>query len=82
LRSRIAALQKKRTGVAKVHPEDDLREFLEDEAGMAEGAATARKHRRMIRSPCPACEFGLSAPASKSGAENRCPKCGQPVVVP
>jgi len=82
LRSRIAALMKKRTGVARVYPEDDLRKFLEDEAAIADGSATARKHRRMIRFPCPACKFDLSAPTDKSGAESRCPKCGQPVVVP
>jgi hypothetical protein len=82
LRSRIAALGKKRPGVAKVYPEDDLREFLEDEAAMADGSSTARKHRRGIRFPCPSCKFGLSAPAEKSGQESRCPKCGQRVVVP
>ena len=82
LYSRIAALQKKRTGVAKVYPEDDLREFLDGEAAMADGTTTARKRRRMIRFPCPACKFDLSAPTEKSGAESRCPKCGQPVVVP
>ncbi len=82
LYSRIAALQKKRTGVAKVYPEDDLREFLDGEAAMADGTTTARKRRRMIRFPCPACKFDLSAPTEKSGAESRCPKCGQAVVVP
>jgi hypothetical protein len=82
LRSRIAALQKKRTGVAKVYPEDELREFLEDEAAMAVGSTTARKHRRIIRFLCPACKFGLRAPTDKSGAASRCPKCAQPVVVP
>jgi hypothetical protein len=82
LRSRIAALGKKRTGVANVYPEDDLRKFLEGEAAMADGTATARKHRRTTRFPCPSCKFGLSAPAEKSGQESRCPKCGKPVVVP
>jgi hypothetical protein len=82
LRSRIAALGKKRTGVAKAYPEDDLREFLEHEAERADGSTTAKKHRRKIRFPCPNCKFGLSAPAEKSGQESRCPKCGQPVVVP
>ena len=82
LRARIAALGKKRTGVEKVYPEDDLREFLEDEAEMADGSATTKQHRRKIRFPCPNCKFGLSAPAEKSGQESRCPKCGQSVVVP
>jgi hypothetical protein len=75
-------LQEKRTGVAKVFPEDDLRKFLEDEAAMADGSPRTRQHTRMIRFPCPACKFDLSAPTDKSGQESRCPKCGQPVVVP
>jgi hypothetical protein len=82
LRSRIAALQKKRTGLAKVFPEDDLSEFLQDEVKLADGSATTKRHRRMIRFHCPNCKRGLSAPTEKSGQESRCPKCGQPVVVP
>jgi hypothetical protein len=38
--------------------------------------------RQKIRFPCPACKFSLSAPAAMSGQQSRCPKCGQPVVVP
>ncbi len=49
---------------------------------MADGSATARKHRRTIRFPCPAFKFSLERPAEKSGQESRCPKCGQPVTVP
>jgi len=36
----------------------------------------------VIRFPCPACKFGLSAPVSKAGAKCRCPKCKQGVEVP
>jgi hypothetical protein len=82
LRARVAALQKKRSGLEPAYTEEAVREFLEAEAKMADGAATARKHRRMIRFPCPNCKFGLSAPVEKSGQESRCPKCGQPVAVP
>jgi hypothetical protein len=82
LRDRVAALQKKRSGLEPAYTEEELREFLDNEAAMADGTTTARKHRRMIRFACPACKFDLSAPTDKSGAESRCPKCGQPVTVP
>jgi hypothetical protein len=82
LRERVAALQKKKSGLEPADTEEEVREFLEDEAEMADGSTTARKHRRKIRFPCPHCKFSLSAPAEKSGQESRCPKCGQPVVVP
>src|SRR5262249_48205247 len=46
LNKRIAALEKKRTGVEVVAPEGELRKFLEDEAKLAEGAAAPKKPGR------------------------------------
>lgn len=36
----------------------------------------------MIRFLCPQCSKTLKAPESRVGAQSKCPKCGQPVIVP
>jgi hypothetical protein len=43
LSSRVAALQRKRTGLEVAYSEEELRAFLEDEVAMADGSATARE---------------------------------------
>jgi hypothetical protein len=46
LRKRVAALQKKRSGLEPAYTDDELREFLEAEAKEADGAATPKRPRR------------------------------------
>jgi hypothetical protein len=46
LRNRLAALQKKRSGLEPVYTDDELREFLEGEAKLTEGAAAPKRPRR------------------------------------
>ena len=88
----LAALGKKRTGVVKVHSEDDLRTYLEDEVKAAPASepekvipkqtAEVPREDGVISFPCPSCRSPSSAPRACKGRVSKCRKCGQRVVVP
>jgi hypothetical protein len=78
LRERVAALQKKRSGLEPAYTEEELREFLEDEAEMASGADPhkgAKRGRRRFQARCPHCEQRLSIYTSNLGRKRKCPRC-------
>jgi hypothetical protein len=75
LRNRLAALEKKRTGVEPAYPEDDLREFLEGESKMADGDGTPTRPGRRLRVVCPHCRHPLAVRAANAGGTLKCPTC-------
>src|SRR5262245_17704919 len=78
LRERVAALQKKRSGLEPAYTEEELREFLEDEADLASGAdprKASKRGRRHIQARCPHCEQRLSIYTSNLGRKRKCPRC-------
>jgi hypothetical protein len=77
LRDRVAALQKKRSGLEPVYTEDELREFLDDEADVAAGAdhKKSKRERRLFQVRCPHCEQRLSVTTSNLGRTRKCPRC-------
>jgi hypothetical protein len=76
LRSRVAALQKKRSGLEPVYTEDELREFLEDEAKAESGAPKRhRPGRAAFRVSCPHCRRRLTISTSHPERPHKCPHC-------
>jgi hypothetical protein len=75
LRNRLAALEKKRTGVEPVWPEDDLRKFLEDEAKLAAGAEAPKRPGRRLGVACPHCRHPLAIRAADVARTLKCPSC-------
>jgi hypothetical protein len=72
---RIAALEKKRTGVEPAYPEDDLREFLVGESKMADGAATPARPGRRLGVVCPHCRHPLAIRPADAAGPLKCPTC-------
>jgi hypothetical protein len=78
LRDRVAALQKKKSGLEPAYTDDELREFLEDEAlppssaGSTVGSKSGRRHFIIL---CPHCHKQLSLIASSLDRKRRCPYC-------
>jgi hypothetical protein len=92
VRNRLAALQRKRTGLEAVRSESDLREFLEDEVKLAPASdpekeipkqtAEVPREDAVIRFACPSCSSPLSAPRACKGRVSKCRNCGHSVTVP
>jgi hypothetical protein len=75
LRNRVAALQKKRSGLEPVYTEEELREFLEGEAGLADSTAAPKRPGRRITVLCPHCRRPLGIRAADAGRTVKCPSC-------
>jgi hypothetical protein len=75
LRERVAALQKKRSGLEPVYTEDELREFLEDEAKLAEGAPAPKKPGRRSVVACPHCRQRVAIRPADAASAFKCPAC-------
>jgi hypothetical protein len=78
LRERVAALQKKKSGLEPAYTEDELREFLEDEAQTASGADSQKgpkPRRRRIQTQCPHCKKNLTVYLTNLARKRKCPHC-------
>jgi hypothetical protein len=92
VRNRLAALERKRTGLEAVHSESKLREFLEDEVRAAPASEPGKEMPKqtdevpredgVIRFACPSCRSSLSAPKACRGRVSKCRNCGKPATVP
>jgi hypothetical protein len=92
VRDRLAALERKRTGLEAVYSESDLRKFLEAEVKAAPASEPEKEMPKqtaevphedgVTRSACPSCRSSLSAPKACSGRVSKCRNCGKPVTVP
>jgi hypothetical protein len=92
VRNRLAALERKRTGLEAVRSESDLREYLEDEGKLAPASepekeipkqtAEVPREDGVIRFECASCRSALSAPRACKGRVSKCRNCGKPVTVP
>jgi hypothetical protein len=78
LRERVAALQRKRSGIELAYTEEELCEFLEDEAELAsvpDRSKEVKRARRHFEIRCPYCEHRLSLYTSNLGRKRKCPRC-------
>ncbi len=76
LRKRVAALQKKRSGLEPVNSEDELREFLEGEAEAEAGPPKGPRRRKVpFQARCPHCQLRLSVRTSHPERARKCPRC-------
>src|SRR5262249_10998598 len=92
VRNRLAALERKRTGLEAVHSESKLREFLEDEVKAAPASEPGKempkqtdevpREDEVIRFACPSCRSSLSAPKACRGRVSKCRNWGKPATVP
>jgi hypothetical protein len=92
VRNRLAALERKRTGLEAVRSESDLRKFLEDEVKAAPASELGKeipkqttevpREDAVLRFACPSCGSAVSAPKACSGRVSKCRNCGKPVTVP
>jgi hypothetical protein len=74
LRKRLAALARKRSGLETVYSEGALREFLEVEAKLGDGASP-QKPRRRLSVACPHCKHPLAVSQAEAGSPFKCPAC-------
>jgi hypothetical protein len=82
LRNRVAALQKKRSGLEPVYTEGELREFLEDEAKVADGPAAPTRPARRLTVICPRCRHPLAIRPADATRELKCPACSGAFTLP
>jgi hypothetical protein len=75
LRQRVAALQKRRSGLEPVYPKEELREFLEAEAKMADGATAPKRPGPRLRVACPHCSGPLAIRTADVARTLKCPTC-------
>jgi hypothetical protein len=75
LRKRVAALQKKRAGLEPVYSEDELREFLGEEAEAEADTSTGSRRKVNYQARCPHCQLRLSVHTGHPERARKCPRC-------